>query len=163
MTTSEMISSGASDQSITWELVCVARTETAQAAHRWNASLYCRHGGDLFPGWWKHSRGKPWFEKLSHLCEDEFSNWDVCVYVRRSTTDFRLTLAYILYTRRSLHLPFLHNGKGSYLRRDYTAVMPTPYYPIQHVVLCYAIPSEDTHPPLPPPPPLLPRNRGVLE
>jgi len=63
-------------------------------------------------------------------------------------TFVEVPLAYILYTRRSLHLPFLHNGKGSYLRRDYTAVMPTPYYPIQHVVLCYAIPSEDTHPPL---------------
>ena len=57
----------------------------------WTGSVYARHGGELFPSWWKQDRCKlgRMTEVDGGVMPDVHMYWDCCVYVRKKV----LTLA----------------------------------------------------------------------
>jgi predicted secreted protein len=115
--TEAMMALGTVNDDVRWEIVAVAQTEAAEAAHQWKASLYCRHGGKLFPAWWKHSRGRPWFEKVPSLTEDEFAEWDVCVYVRKSQLHLRrMKEAFLVHSLGGQNKAFCHRHEMPLIR-----------------------------------------------
>ncbi len=79
-----------------WELRYICSTFTGEQRHEWLTSLFCRHGGCCFPGWWKCERsGKSKSNSsgrfIPHDGEIPISTWDewnIAVYVQVETVEF---------------------------------------------------------------------------
>ena len=66
-----------------WDLRFVGSTAINGSKH--TRTMFCRHGGSSFPGWWKQKHGSRTVtqEKLpNRIPTDSLRNWDVAIYVK---------------------------------------------------------------------------------
>ena len=70
-----------------YELRFVATSDTGEPArglHSWTGTFYVRHGGRMFPKWWKQSRNETMTSQCESLSNSVNVCWNMAVYVKRS-------------------------------------------------------------------------------
>ncbi len=79
-----------------WKLRYLCSTSTGEKGNGWLTSLFCRHGGHCFPGWWKceHSAkcksncSGPYTSHNGEIPIRMWNEWNIAVYIQVETVEF---------------------------------------------------------------------------